>query len=554
MTAPESVAPESAVLPVRDLVPSALRAWWRYAGFYPNRDLYALFTENAQRHPDRVAVIDDDGETTYAGLAVRAARLAGAFEQAGIRPGETIAVQLPNGWRQVVVDLAAAAVGAVILAYPIGRGRRDTLALLARSRAVAAVAPHSHRGVAYADTLRALRGELPSLRTVIVSGSRSPDSLEELVNSGPPLAGREAVDAAAPARILVSSGSEAAPKMIVYSHDALAGGRGSILAALHAATTPMRNFFMVPMASSFGSGATVTVARFGGTLIVCSRFDAGRALEVIGAHRPYLVFGVPTMFAMMLDHPAIDKIDMSSLRAVVAGGSRVDPATVDACRAAFGCRYVNSYGSADGVNCVTDPDNPPTDVHSAVGRPNPAVAAIRVVDENGRDVPAGAAGEIWGLGPMSPLCYVDPELDARYRTDGGWVRTGDLGRIDRDGFLHVVGRRNEIIIRGGRNISPVEVELLLAQHPAVRQVACVGVPDRIMGERLAACMATKGGTAAPTLADLTAYLAEVHGLETAKLPESLHILDELPLSAAGKIDKRWLRERITGAGSERGPR
>jgi acyl-CoA synthetase (AMP-forming)/AMP-acid ligase II len=155
---------------------------------------------------------------------------------------------------------------------------------------------------------------------------------------------------------------------------------------------------------------------------------------------------------------------------------------------------------------------------------------------------------------MSPLCYVDPDFDGRYRTGDGWVRTGDLGRVDRDGFLHVVGRHSEIVIRGGRNISPVEVELLLAQHPAVRQVACVGLPDRIMGERLAACVATKKATTAPVLADLTAYLAGTHGLEPAKFPESLYVFDELPLSAAGKIDKRWLREKITGGGSECEPR
>ncbi|WP_239382192.1 class I adenylate-forming enzyme family protein [Frankia sp. CIT1] len=546
---PGPAASVPSVLPVRDLVPPALRAWWAYAGFYPGRDLHTLFTENALRHPDRPAVIDDDGEATYADLAARVSRLAGAFKTAGIRPGETIAVQLPNGWRPVAVDLAAAAVGAIVLAYPVGRGRRDTLALLARSRAAAAVVPHRHGDVAPADVLRTLRRDLPHLRMVIASGSGAPDSLEDLVDSGPPLARGEPVDPAAPARILVSSGSEAAPKMIVYSHDALAGGRGAFIGALHARPTPMRNFFMVPLASSFGSsGSAVTVARFGGTLIVCSRFEAGRALAAIDAHRPHLVFGVPTMFAMMLDHPMIDRVDMSSLHAVVAGGSRVDPATVQACRQAFGCGFVNCYGSADGVNCTTDPGCPPAEVHSAVGRPNPAVAAIRVVGEDGRDVPVDGVGEIWGLGPMSPLCYVDADFDDRYRTGGGWVRTGDLGRVDRDGFLHVVGRRNEIVIRGGRNISPVEVELLLAQHPAVRQVACVGVPDRIMGERLAACVATKDGAAAPALGELTAYLADAHGLEPVKFPESLHILDELPLSAAGKIDKRWLREQLTGSG------
>ncbi|MFY1683687.1 class I adenylate-forming enzyme family protein [Micromonospora sp. WMMD730] len=534
-------------LPVRDLVPAALRDWWARAGHYPGRTLFELFSEQAAANPDRVAVVDDDGETTYAQLQAATLRLAGALQRDGVEPGEVVAVQLPNGWRPVAVDLAAAAIGAVVLPYPVGRGRRDTLTLLRRSRAAVAVVAHKVGEHHYADALATLRPELPDLRTVLVAGLDGPGSLEGWLADGPPLAAPVGTAASAPARILVSSGSEAAPKMIVYSHDALAGGRGAFIAALHHGDEPMRNLFLVPLASSFGSsGSAVTIARHGGTLLVQSRFDAGRALDLIDTHQPSLVFGVPTMFTMMLDHPRLATTNTSSLRAVVAGGSRVDPATVQACRDRFDTAFVNCYGSADGVNCTTDPLDPPTAVHDAVGRPNPAVAAVRIVGDDDTDVPTGEVGEIWGLGPMSPLCYVDPEFDDRYRVEGGWVRTGDLGCIDADGFLHVVGRRNEIIIRGGRNLSPVEVELLIAQHPAVRQVACVGVTDRLMGERMAACVAVREGAAAPTLTELADYLTDVHGLEHAKLPERLVVLDTLPLSAAGKVDKRWLRERLTG--------
>jgi acyl-CoA synthetase (AMP-forming)/AMP-acid ligase II len=535
------------VLVIRDLVPAPVRQWWAAAGYYAGKDLFTLFDTQAQAAPARVAVIDDDGETTYQELREAALRLAGAFTAAGVRPGEVIAVQLWNGWLPVAVDLAAAAMGAVVLPYPVGRGRRDTLTLLGRSRAVAVVIPHKVGETCYSDTIAEIRGDLPHLRTVVVSGVEGPDSLEEWARCGPLLTDRPPVDAAGPARILVSSGSESTPKMIVYSHDALAGGRGAFIGELHHDDAPMRNFFLLPLASSFGSsGTAVTIARYGGTLIVQHRFDAARALDLIEAHRPYLVFGVPTMFAMMLDQPRLASMDTSSIRAVVAGGSRVDRATVAACRAGFGAEFVNCYGSADGINCTTDPRDPPPDVHSAVGRPNPAVAAIRVVGEDGRNVPTGEIGEVQGLGPMSPLCYVDREFDERYRVDGGWVCTGDLGRIDSDGYLHIVGRHSEIIIRGGRNVSPVEVELLIAQHPAVRQVACVGVADELMGERMAACIALREHAARPTILQLTRYLTEVHGLEPTKLPEYLEILDVLPLSVAGKIDKRWLRERLSG--------
>ncbi|MGH3941006.1 MAG: class I adenylate-forming enzyme family protein [Pseudonocardiaceae bacterium] len=534
-----------------DLVPAALRRWWRHIGHYPGQDLFTLFAEHAHAHPHRQAVVDSEEVTTYRELHDAALRLAGSLAGLGVRPGEVVAVQLPNGWRAVAVDLAVAALGAVVLPYPVGRGRRDAFALLRGSRAVVAIVATQTGDDHNAETVSSMRGELPDLRSVVVAGpagsgwdAAGPDGagLDAMLAGGPTLSTRPEIDPAGPARILVSSGSEAAPKMVVYSHDALTGGRGAFLSRLHTAPGPMRNLFLMPLSSSFGSsGTSVTLARFGGTLLVQPRFDATACLELIATHRPHLVFGVPAMFQKLLASPTLATTDTSSLHAVVAGGSRVDPATVAACREALGCAFVNCYGSADGVNCTTRPDADPVQLHSAVGRPDPAVAAIRVVGSDDRDVSEGEIGEVWALGPMSPMCYVDPRLNSRYRAPGGWVRTGDLGRLDADGQLHIVGRCKDIIIRGGRNISPVEVELLLAQHPAVLAAACVGVPDPVLGERLAACVVTHLAAPPPTLQSLAAFLVEEHGLETVKLPERLKVLGELPLNPAGKVDKAALR-------------
>ncbi|MBC7267834.1 MAG: long-chain fatty acid--CoA ligase, partial [Streptomyces sp.] len=151
-------------------------------------------------------------------------------------------------------------------------------------------------------------------------------------------------------------------------------------------------------------------------------------------------------------------------------------------------------------------------------------------------------------GPMTPLCYVAaPDLDARYRTADGWVRTGDLGLIGDDGTLRIVGRLKDVVIRGGANISPAEVETELATHPLVRDVVCVGVPDPVMGERLAACVVARG--AAPTLADLSSHLT-ARGLERRKHPERLLVVDELPLTPAGKPDRAGLREQCAVGTSE----
>ena len=179
--------------------------------------------------------------------------------------------------------------------------------------------------------------------------------------------------------------------------------------------------------------------------------------------------------------------------ALILGGAPLDEPTAAAAAQAFGCHVVNLYGSADGVNCHTglDSTTPPTDDAGVVAvRPDPRVAEIRIADtDTHAEVPDGGIGEIIARGPMTPLCYVGaPDLDARYRTPDGWVRTGDLGFLDEDGTLHIVGRLKDVVIRGGANISPAEVERELRSHPHIRDVVCVGVPDHLMGERLAACV------------------------------------------------------------------
>ncbi|MGW1927071.1 class I adenylate-forming enzyme family protein, partial [Streptomyces massasporeus] len=312
--------------------------------------------------------------------------------------------------------------------------------------------------------------------------------------------------------------------------------------------TPPRCLFLVPLASAFGSnGTAVALARHGGTLVLLDHFTPEAALAAVRDHRPTHVLGVPTMIRMMLE--ALERTDepLPAPTALVLGGAPLDEATAKAAADAFGCPVVNLYGSADGVNCHTGLQHtvPPTDRSGVVaGRPDPRVAEIRITDPDTHEpLPEGRIGEIVSRGPMTPLCYVgSPELDARYRTPEGWVRTGDLGFLDADGVLHVAGRLKDVVIRGGANISPAEVERELVSHPGVRDAVCVGVPDPLMGERLAVCLVAKD-PAAPSLAELGAYLTE-RGLDRHKHPEHLLVLPELPLTAAGKPDRAALRTRI----------
>ncbi|KOV01462.1 acyl--CoA ligase [Streptomyces sp. MMS21 TC-5] len=541
-------------LVLRDLLPAELRRAWVVDGTCPDLDLYSLFRARQIADLHRTAVIDAKGKLCYTALDRKVRCLATGLRDLGIGPGDVVGVQLPDGRNAVVADLALAALGAVSLPFPVGRGVLEAECLLRRAEAVAVIAATEHRAFRHAADLRTLAGALPRLRHVIAAGR--PDTipegtipLTELLRSDPGGFVPARPDPDSAARILVSSGSEAEPKMIAYSHNALAGGRGNFLASLIPDGTPPRCLFLVPLASAFGSnGTAVTLARHGGTLVLLDHFSADAALAAVREHRPTHVLGVPTMVRMMLERLDGSGGELPSPTALVLGGAPLDETTAAAAAQAFGCPVVNLYGSADGVNCHTGLGStvPPTDGSGVVaGHPDPRVAEIRIADPDTHEpLPDGALGEIISRGPMTPLCYVGaPELDARYRTPDGWVRTGDLGYLDAESVLHVVGRLKDIVIRGGANISPAEVERELTAHPQVRDVACVGVPDPLMGERLAACVVARGAHA-PTLASLGEHLTG-RGLERRKHPERLLVVAELPLTAAGKPDRAALRKRLT---------
>ncbi|MEU9798575.1 class I adenylate-forming enzyme family protein [Streptomyces sp. NPDC051000] len=540
---------------LHDLLPADLRRSWAVDGTCPDLDLYSLFRARQIADLHRTAVIDAKGALCYTALDRKVRSLATGLRELGIRPGDVVGVQLPNGRHAVMADLALAALGAVALPFPVGRGGQEAQSLLRRAEAVAVIASVDHQGNRHAADLRALLATLPALRHVIAAGpGAAPEGTVAL--TGLLRADATAFVAARPdpdsaARILVSSGSEAEPKMIAYSHNALAGGRGNFLASLMPDAAAPRCLFLVPLASAFGSnGTAVTLARHGGTLILLDRFTAEAALAAVREHRPTHVLGVPTMVRMMLERLDAEGPDAGALpspTALVLGGAALDETTAESAGKAFGCPVVNLYGSADGVNCHTGlgADSPePDEAGVAAGRPDPRVADIHIIDAETRErLPDGQVGEIIARGPMTPMCYVaSPELDARYRTPDGWVRTGDLGLIDDGGVLHVVGRLKDIVIRGGANISPAEVERELASHPRVRDVVCVGVPDEVMGERLAACVVARGPQDL-TLASLAGHLAR-RGLERRKHPERLLVVGELPLTPAGKPDRTAVREHF----------
>lgn len=539
-----------------DLVPATLRRAWSAQGFYPDQSVYTMFAAKATRHPERTAVVSADGSITYGALLEAAHRIASGLRANGIVAGDVVAYQLPNTWHCCAIDLAVAALGAIVAPFPPGRGRLDTEALLKRCGARAVIVPPACGELALCPMIESLRPTLPSLRLLVVDGAPREGwvGLESLLGAPPmDLATLPAVDPDSPVRLLVSSGTESEPKLVAYSHNALLGGRGRFLQRLHPDGPSFRGLYLVPLGSSFGSTATFGIlAWLGGSIALLPRFETEAAIRAIEALRPTHVLGVPTMLQRMAADPLLHQIDKTSLVALVSGGSVIDRASIQRCRAAFGCGFISLYGSADGVNCHNTLDEPAEVVFTSVGKPNDSVCAIRIVDEGGIEVLPGEVGEVTARGPISPMQYVNaPDLDRRYRDTEGWVYTGDLGFINATGHLVLTGRKKDIIIRGGANISTVQIETLVATHADVVSAACVPVPDADLGQRVCLCLAMREGATLPTLADITQHLRE-QGLEVNKLPEYLRYYRQLPLSPAGKIDKRALAQDVAVLGHRPG--
>jgi acyl-CoA synthetase (AMP-forming)/AMP-acid ligase II len=537
-----------------DLVPAKERKRWAEDGTYPNQPVFALFVAKAKAHPSKEAVLSPQGNVTYGQLLHAALRLARSLQNTGVVAGDVVAYQLTNHWHCCAIDLAAAALGAIVAPFPPGRGKLDIQALVRRCDARVVIVPDQYEGIDLCEVIESLRPTLLSLRLLVVQG-RPRDgwvTLDSLFNVAPlGIMSLPSVCPDSPVRLLVSSGTESEPKLVAYSHNALVGGRGRFLQRITPEGEEFRGMYLIPLGSSFGSTATFGVLCWlGGSVVVLPKFEVAGVIQAIAAFRPSFILGVPTMLQRIAADPALEHIDKSSLRGLIVGGSVIDEATVRKCRDAFGCGFISLYGSADGVNCHNTLDDPLEVVLSSVGKPNPAVCEIRIVNDEGQAVPQGEIGEITARGPLSPMQYVNaPELDQLYRDSQGWVKTGDLGYINEGGYLVLAGRKKDIIIRGGANISPVQIEGLVMEHPDVVTVACVPVPDPDLGQRVCLCVTLRQGATKFSLKEITDFL-RARGLEVNKLPEYLRFYRSLPLTPAGKIDKKALAEEAKELSAE----
>jgi non-ribosomal peptide synthetase component E (peptide arylation enzyme) len=302
---------------------------------------------------------------------------------------------------------------------------------------------------------------------------------------------------------------------------------------------------IAPIAQGIGQLAGFAAATLTGCKVVLvPHFDPDNVLEIMDKQRVTAGVIVPTMISKMISVPRREKYDLKALRVFLVAGDLLSPLLAKRFEELFNCKIVSTYGAAEGPIPLSSRLEDHEEIrHNTVGSLNPG-HEIKIIDPKGNSLPSGEVGEIVGRGPSTSSGYFeDHEATKRAFTKDGWFKFGDLGYIDEHGFARIVGRKKDIIIRGGQNIAPKEIEEMLMHMPQIAEVAVVGVPDQIYGERSCACIVLKNPDGKLTLKDITSFLRNKN-LATYKLPERIEILKTFPRSGGQKIQKKLLVETV----------
>ncbi len=494
------------------------------------------------------------GETrtcTNIELAREATRLAGGLRTLGIEKGDRVLVMLPNCPEVVMAYQAIARAGAVIIPVLPLLKPPEVYYIAANANAKAIITSSL-----LLPTLRNTLADLSTMRYMIVTGSDeelagSPQVIpyQTVVAKGEGYADRYLADldehaptAEDMAAILYTSGTTGKPKGVVLTHGSLVA---NALYGWHGAAPdgdPRENFgeaqlAILPLAHAYGI-LMLDIAYLSGVQIVMHpRFDVHAVLAAIERHRITYFAGVPAMFVALLYTPDSDTYDTSSLRSCGCGSAPLPVEVLRGFEQKFHCELGEGYGLSEASAMLTShrvgmPRKP-----GSVGMPIPGVE-LRIVDEHDQPLPTGEVGEIIARGPNVMQGYYNMAEATAETLRNGWLHTGDMGRLDEDGYLYIVERKKDLIIRGGFNIYPRDVEEVLAAHPAVIEAAVIGMPSQRMGEEVKAFVVVSNSVEVEAL---MAYCRE--HLANYKTPSQIELVDALPRNAIGKIDKKELRKR-----------
>lgn len=475
-------------------------------------------TETARRHPERVALRLDETEIPYAALDAASARVAGLLAARGVRPGDRVGIMLPNVPYFAIAYYGVLRAGGVVVPMNVLLKERETAFYLSDPEARAVIVWHD-----FADAAQA-GADAAGAECLIVR----PGEFEEWIGAAEPLTEPVARDDSDTAIILYTSGTTGKPKGAQLTHANVRRNVEIVVRMLELGTDDVI-LGALPLFHAFGQTAGLNAAVAAGScLTLIPRFEPGKALSIIERDGVSVFEGVPTMFAAML-HSG-ERPDTGSLRLCVSGGAAMPVEVMRGFEEAFRCKVLEGYGLSETSPVASF--NPPDRERKpgSIGTPVDGVE-MKLLSPNEDGV-----GEIAVRGHNVMKSYWNrPDATAAAIDEHGWFRTGDLARVDDDGYYFIVDRSKDMIIRGGYNVYPREIEEVFYEHPAVREAAVVGVPHDVLGEEVGAVIALKPDTEAD-VAELRDFVKE--RVASYKYPRKLWLADDLPKGPTGKILKR----------------
>jgi acyl-CoA synthetase (AMP-forming)/AMP-acid ligase II len=511
--------------------------------------------QTTKKAPGRLAIVDTRGSIDYATFWNLTGRLGLHLMELGIGREDRVGIQLPN-WREfLIARFALARIGAIAVPLPVDWRAKEVEYVLAATEAAGVITAPKFGSRNYLDEHDAMKAAVPSLRVRLLARTKDVPagwlSLDRYLDD--PIEQRTPPEKLASARagandvdlVVSTSGTSAAPKLVVRTPNCF-------LATTHMFTDHRGDMTgddvvacLAPIARGMGYFIGVAASIVSGcSMSLLEKFDAEQALQWLVDTKATIAVAVPTQLIKMLQVEDFDKYDLSRLRMIVNGGAACPPSIARETEKRFGCVLLTAYGSVEGATpTCTAPSDPPELRYTTVGRAMPGMD-LRIANDDGSFVPQGGIGEVVYKGPGLSLGLW--RNSAEYRklfNEQGYFGTGDLGTLDEKGFLRIVGRKKEIIIRGGINISPAEVEGLLMECPGVRQVCVVKMPDPVLGERCCAYIVPAKG-ADLSVAVLAKFLDE-REVAKYKFPERVELRDQLPMTPdGGKVLRRALEEDI----------
>ena len=504
----------------------------------------------AREVPDKEFLTFNDQRKSYGEFYQQVLQMATALKRLGIRKGDRIAALFPNRPEFFIVQQASLYIGAVIVLLSTRYREFELGYMLKHSGARCLFTIGEYMKTSFTDIIGKIKPELPELEFVYVLDPpgpgwyRSYDELTELgrtfdysgLRDDPPV--YEDI-----ASVLYTSGSTGAPKGVMMSHRAFIFNSTQVSQRLRVNPDDV-SLMMIPCSHTLCAFIQFVNALMAGCrLVIMETFDPGKALRLYGQEKVSLTYGVPTMFYLMLDHPDFSGVDFKSSRAGYMGGAFCPKELVESVRTKMNCKISCTYGMSEiGCGTISDLDDDDQMKSRTVGRPIAGIE-MKLMDEQRQEVPPGRVGEIVVRGPnLFSGYYEQPELTRACFDQEGFFYTGDLGKFLENGCLTIVGRKKELIIRGGFNIYPVEVEEQIRLIEEVQSVAVVGVPDPVMGEKIIACIVPVAGKKVQPEAVIGFCKKR---LANYKVPNAVVIMDEFPTTTIGKIQKFKLRAEMT---------